>query len=59
VFKLMILIKVPMTPVTCCALSARSSPSTYDYWSDKYGIEDTKYFDTNQNTASLWVKVFF
>ncbi|MCI8212064.1 hypothetical protein AUC61_21250 [Pseudomonas sp. S25] len=31
----------------------------YDYWSDKYGIEDTKFFDTNQNTASLLVKVFF
>ena len=31
----------------------------YDYWSDRYGIEDTKFFDTNQNTASLLVKVFF
>jgi len=31
----------------------------YDYWSDKYGIEDTKFFDTNQNTASLLVKVHF
>ena len=31
----------------------------YDYWKDKYGIEDTKFFDTNQNTASLLVKVHF
>lgn len=31
----------------------------YDYWSDKYGIKDTAAFDTNQNTASLLVKVFF
>ena len=31
----------------------------YDYWSNKYGINDTRYFDTNQNTASLLVKVFF
>lgn len=31
----------------------------YDYWSDKYGIKDTRYFDTDQNTASLLVKVFF
>jgi nucleoside-specific outer membrane channel protein Tsx len=31
----------------------------YDYWKDKYGIKDTEYFDTDQNTASLLVKVFF
>ncbi|NBA93853.1 outer membrane protein OmpK [Pseudomonas sp. R5(2019)] len=31
----------------------------YDYWKDKYGIEDTPFFDTNQNTASLLVKVHF
>jgi nucleoside-specific outer membrane channel protein Tsx len=31
----------------------------YDYWKDKYGIKDTPYFDTDQNTASLLVKVFF
>ncbi|MDU9389270.1 outer membrane protein OmpK [Pseudomonas japonica] len=31
----------------------------YDYWSDKYGIQDTRYFDTNQNTASFLVKVHF
>ena len=31
----------------------------YDYWSDKYGIKDSKFFDTNQNTASLLVKVHF
>jgi len=31
----------------------------YDYWSNKYGINDTRSFDTDQNTASLLVKVFF
>jgi len=31
----------------------------YDYWSNKYGINDTRFFDTNQNTASLLLKVFF
>lgn len=31
----------------------------YDYWENKYGIKDTRYFDTNQNTASLLLKVFF
>jgi len=31
----------------------------YDYWSNKYGIENSRNFDTNQNTASLLVKVFF
>ncbi|WP_166366631.1 outer membrane protein OmpK [Pseudomonas akapageensis] len=31
----------------------------YDYWSDKYGIVDTSSFDTNQNTASVLVKVHF
>ncbi|MFJ4145129.1 outer membrane protein OmpK [Pseudomonas sp. NPDC089734] len=31
----------------------------YDYWSNKYGIKDTSSFDTDQNTASLLVKVFF
>jgi nucleoside-specific outer membrane channel protein Tsx len=31
----------------------------YDYWSNKYGIENSRNFDTNQNTASLLVKVYF
>ena len=31
----------------------------YDYWTNKYGIKDTGSFDTDQNTASLLVKVFF
>lgn len=31
----------------------------YDYWTNKYGIENSRNFDTNQNTASLLVKVFF
>ena len=31
----------------------------YDYWKDKYGIADTSSFDTDQNTASLLVKVHF
>ena len=28
----------------------------YDYWSNKYGIENSTAFDTDQNTASLLVK---
>ncbi|PAU54872.1 hypothetical protein BZL41_21250 [Pseudomonas sp. PIC25] len=31
----------------------------YDYWQNKYGIEDSRYFDTDQNTASLLLKVHF
>jgi nucleoside-specific outer membrane channel protein Tsx len=31
----------------------------YDYWTNKYGIEDSRNFNTDQNTASLLVKVFF
>lgn len=31
----------------------------YDYWSDKYGIEDSHGFPTDQNTASLLVKAHF
>lgn len=31
----------------------------YDYWSNKYGIEDSKSFTTNQNTASLLLKYHF
>ena len=31
----------------------------YDYWDNKYGIKDSRYFDTQQNTASLLLKVFF
>ncbi|MEB0075595.1 outer membrane protein OmpK [Pseudomonas sp. CCI3.2] len=31
----------------------------YDYWKNKYGIENTSNFDTDQNTASLLVKVHF
>lgn len=31
----------------------------YDYWKNKYGIKNTSDFDTNQNTASLLVKVFW
>ncbi|WP_297846495.1 outer membrane protein OmpK [Pseudomonas sp.] len=31
----------------------------YDYWKNKYGIESTSNFDTDQNTASLLVKVHF
>ncbi|MBD1587355.1 outer membrane protein OmpK [Pseudomonas typographi] len=31
----------------------------YDYWENKYGIKDTDSFDTNQNTASFLLKVFF
>ncbi|WP_407315920.1 outer membrane protein OmpK [Pseudomonas sp. nanlin1] len=31
----------------------------YDYWKDKYGIKDSRFFDSDQNTASLLVKAFF
>jgi len=31
----------------------------YDYWKNKYGIKDSGDFDTDQNTASLLVKVQF
>ena len=31
----------------------------YDYWKNKYGINDSHYFDTDQNTASLLVKLHF
>lgn len=31
----------------------------YSYWKNKYGVESTHSFDTNQNTASLLVKVHF
>jgi nucleoside-specific outer membrane channel protein Tsx len=31
----------------------------YDYWENKYGIENSADFDTNQNTASLLVKYHF
>lgn len=31
----------------------------YSYWKNKYGIESSHNFDTNQNTASLLVKVHF
>jgi len=31
----------------------------YDYWTNKYGIATSHDFDTNQNTASLLLKVFF
>lgn len=31
----------------------------YDYWKNKYGIESSTDFDTDQNTASLLVKVMF
>ncbi|MBO3275824.1 outer membrane protein OmpK [Pseudomonas schmalbachii] len=31
----------------------------YDYWSDKYGIQDSQFFTTDQNTASLLVKYHF
>jgi nucleoside-specific outer membrane channel protein Tsx len=31
----------------------------YDYWSDKYGIKDSQYFTTDQNTTSLLVKYHF
>jgi nucleoside-specific outer membrane channel protein Tsx len=31
----------------------------YDYWSDKYGIKDSQYFTTDQNTVSALVKYHF
>lgn len=31
----------------------------YDYWSDKYGIKDSHYFPTDQNTFSLLLKYHF
>lgn len=31
----------------------------YDYWSDKYGIQDSKGFRTDQNTVSALVKYHF
>ncbi|SEN04242.1 Nucleoside-specific outer membrane channel protein Tsx [Pseudomonas sp. ok272] len=31
----------------------------YDYWKDKYGIDDTRAFTTNQNVTSLLVKFHF
>lgn len=31
----------------------------YDYWSNKFGIEDSSAFTTNQNTASAMLKVHF
>ena len=31
----------------------------YDYWSNKYGIEDSSSFKTDQNTASAMLKVHF
>ena len=31
----------------------------YDYWSDKYGVKDSQYFTTDQNTASFLVKYHF
>ncbi|HKS14048.1 MAG TPA: outer membrane protein OmpK [Pseudomonas sp.] len=31
----------------------------YDYWKNKYGIKDSNAFETDQNTASLLVKVHF
>ncbi|CAI8981629.1 MULTISPECIES: outer membrane protein OmpK [unclassified Pseudomonas] len=31
----------------------------YSYWKNKYGIEDNANLDTNQNTASLLIKVHF
>lgn len=31
----------------------------YDYWSDKYGIRDSRVFRTNQNTASALLKYHF
>ncbi|MGK8438768.1 outer membrane protein OmpK [Ectopseudomonas hydrolytica] len=31
----------------------------YSYWKDKYGIQDSAAFSTNQNTASLLLKVHF
>ncbi|MBO3276938.1 outer membrane protein OmpK [Pseudomonas schmalbachii] len=31
----------------------------YDYWSNKYGIEDSKFFDTNQSATSLLLQYHF
>ncbi|AKV10046.1 membrane protein [Pseudomonas fluorescens NCIMB 11764] len=31
----------------------------YDYWSNKYGIENTSAYDTNQNVTSAIVKYYF
>ncbi|MNN83045.1 hypothetical protein D3C81_2000510 [compost metagenome] len=31
----------------------------YDYWKDKYGIDDTGAFKTNQSTTSFLVKFHF
>ncbi|HIQ53398.1 MAG TPA: hypothetical protein EYH51_09065, partial [Pseudomonas pachastrellae] len=31
----------------------------YDYWSDKYGIKDSRFFRTDQNTVSLLLKGHF
>ena len=31
----------------------------YDYWSDKYGIKDSQFFTTDQNTVSALVKYHF
>jgi nucleoside-specific outer membrane channel protein Tsx len=31
----------------------------YSYWKNKYGVESSHNLDTNQNTASLLVKVHF
>ena len=31
----------------------------YDYWHEKYGIDNSENFDTNQNTASLLLKYHF
>ncbi len=31
----------------------------YDYWKDKYGIDDTRAFTTNQNVTSFLVKFHF
>jgi len=31
----------------------------YDYWSNKYGIEDTRYFNTDNNVTNFLVKAHF
>jgi len=31
----------------------------YSYWKDKYGIEDTQRFDTNESVTSFLVKMHF
>jgi nucleoside-specific outer membrane channel protein Tsx len=31
----------------------------YDYWKDKYGIEDSQYFKTDQSVTSFLVKFHF